>query len=180
VFGTPYAAPQAPHTPGSAKGSTKPKLVAAAVFGLLLIGAAGFGWDQYQLHQPLQVPATLGALPTVHTPALDAAVAQSQQEWEQANRGHHMKVGVYGNVVSKDVVILVAARGRLASIEKDFASGGATGPLQRIGKNSCTTLPGGAVCERTSRHLTEAIVSLSSARTAQQTSALLDEAWSKS
>jgi hypothetical protein len=179
VFGTPYAAPQAPSTP-SAKGSNKPKLIAAALVGLLLIGAARFGWEQYRLHQPVRVPATLGALPTLHTPELDGAVAQSQQEWEQANPGHHMKAGVYGNVAAKDVVILVAARGRVASIDKDFASGGATGALQKIGHNSCTSLPGGAVCERTSRHLTEAVVSLSSARTVQQTSALLDEAWSKS
>ena len=115
---------------------------------------------------------------TAHTRA-HTAVAQSQQEWENSNPGHHMKAGVYGNVLAKDVVILIAARGQLSSIEKDFASGGATSPLQKIGKNSCASLPSGTVCERTSRHLTEAIVSISKTRTVQQTSALLDEAWSK-
>ena len=177
AFGTPYAAPQAPTT--YSQPSNKRKLIVAAVVGVVAIGAAGFAWDQYQLHQPVQVPTTLGTLPTLHTPELDTAVAQSQQEWENSNPGHQMKAGVYGNVLAKDVVILIAARGQLNSIEKDFASGGATSPLQKVGKNSCASLPSGTVCERTSRHLTEAIVSISKTRTVAQTSALLDEAWSK-
>jgi hypothetical protein len=176
VFGAPYTSAPLPQASPN-KGS---KQVVGGVVALVVVLVASFyGWNIWKQHQPIHVPTTLGGQPVLHTAAVDAVVAQGQQDLESKEPGKHATAAAFGSATSGQIIILVGLRGRLISIPQDFASAGATSALSNVGKNTCATIPSGIMCERTSNHLTEGVIEVSKVATEPQVSALLDEAWSK-
>jgi len=178
AFGSPYtAAPPAEDTTRSA--GNRGKVVVAAVLGLVALGGAVFGWNVWQQHQPIGVPASLGSLSQLHTPVVDAAVERGRQQLDAREPGKHAMAAAYGAATGGDVVVLVGLRGHLTDIQTDLDSAGATTSLARVGKDSCAPTATGYMCERTSPHLTEGVLSVSRTLTMSQVAAMLDEAWSK-
>jgi hypothetical protein len=184
VFGAPAQPGQTwasqPYQPTRRKAWGSQQVVTAVLVGIVALAALGFGWRYWQNHRAINAPATLGGLAQNHDPAVEQAMTTARAGLKQADHGHKAVVVAYGTVTGSDVAILVGVRGRLVSIEKDLNSGGiAAGAHQQIGHNTCAAFPGGFVCERTSAHLTEGVISQSKTRTMTQVSAMLDEAWSK-
>jgi hypothetical protein len=175
---TPYAAPINAPAPASTKTGRR-QMVVAAVLILLAVAAAGGGWNVWKQHQNIAVPATLGGLAQNHDPAVQQLTSGVLTALKKEDPGKKNIVVAYGDVASSDLVFLVGVRGRRASIQRDLARGATTGSQKQIGHNTCATVSGGIVCERTSNHLTEGVVSASATRTMAQASALLDEAWAK-
>jgi hypothetical protein len=173
AFGTTYQP-----VPTAAGGNSK-QIVAAILIGIVVLAGIGFGWNVYQQHKPIGVPTTLAGVARNTDPSIQQGLDTALTALKKEDPGKKIVVAAYGSVAQKEIIILVGVRGRLKSIESDFAQGGITGGQQQIGHNSCAAMPTGFVCERTSGHLTEGVVSISQTRTMAQTSALLDEAWSK-
>jgi hypothetical protein len=182
VFGAPAQPGQVWGTPAYTPTRTKTwgaqQIVAAVVVGVVALGALSLGWRYWQNHRGIKAPATLGGLAQLHDPVVDQAMDSAMARLKEVDHGHKAVVVAYGAGTGADVAILVGVRGRLQSIENDLNSGGvAAGTHQLVGKNTCAAFPGGFVCERTSAHLTEGVVSQSRTRTMAQVSAMLDEAW---
>jgi hypothetical protein len=172
-FGAPYATPPAPASNKTRTGV----LIGAAVLALVAVAVAAFGWNFWKQHQAIGIPTNLGGLAQNHEPGVEQLTASALAGLKKDDPGKKAGIAAYGSISSKDLVFFVGIRGRLASIEKDFAQGGASGVQQHIGHNTCGTIANGIMCERTSTHLTAAVISVSSPRTMAQVSALLDEAW---
>ncbi len=174
TWGTPTYAPSRSKTWGT------PQIVSAVVIGIVALSALSFGWRYWENHRGIAAPATLGGLAQLHDPAVDQAMDTARTRIKEADKGHKAVIIAYGAGTGSDVAILVGVRGRLASIENDLVRGSVTGgTTQQVGHNTCAPIPGGFVCERTSAHLTEGVVSQSTKRTMAQVSAMLDEAWAK-
>jgi hypothetical protein len=182
AFGTPAAPGQTWGTPAYTPTRTKTwgpqQIVALVVVGVLAVAGLGLGWRYWQNNRGIKAPATLGGLAQLHDQAVDQAMDTAKARLKQVDHGHKAVVAAYGAGTSADLAILIGVRGRLLSIENDLNNGGvAVGTHQHIGQNTCAAFAGGFVCERTSAHLTEGVVSQSRTRTMAQVSAMLDEAW---
>ena len=182
AFGTPAQPGQAwgtqPYQPTRRKTGGAQQVGTAIVVGIVALAALGIGWRYWQNHRGINAPATLGGLAQNHDPAVEQAMETARAGLKQADHGHKAVVVAYGTVTGPDLALLVGVRGRLDSIERDLNSGGVTaGTRVTMGHNTCAAFAGGFVCERTSAHLTEGVVSQSRTRTMAQVSAMLDEAW---
>jgi hypothetical protein len=178
----PFGAPSTAYAPGYAPTSTgfgRKQIVAAVAAVIVAVGAGSFGWNMWQQHKNIGVPATLGGLAQDHDPAAEQAMAASLADLKKEDPGKKAIAMSYGDLRS-NIVVLIAVRGHLASFQKDFEQGGATGTQQHIGHNTCAAAIVGFMCERTSGHLTEGVFAVSRTRTIAQVSSLLDEAWKKS
>jgi hypothetical protein len=182
--GQPYGAPATPvYAPGHASGSDparfgRNQIIVAVVVVLLAVGAAGGGWNVWKQHQDIGVPVTLGGFAQNNGPAAEQAMTSSRAELRKEDPGKKAVVMAYGDPKSS-FVFFIAVRGKLASFEKDFAQGGATGARRQVGHNTCAAMFVGFMCERSSSHLTEGVFAVSKTGTVDQVSAMLDEAWNK-
>ena len=180
VFGTPAQPGQTwgtqPYQPTRTKTWGAQQIVTAVVVGIVALVALSFGWNYWQGHRALGVPASLGGVPKLTGSGADQVSTMASSELKDQTHGKTLAVAVYAAPASKSVVVLVGVRGKLKSVEEDLASG-ATGPRIQVGHNTCASFKGGVVCERTSAHLTEAVVAESATMSIPQVSAMLDEAW---
>jgi len=181
VFGAPAQPGQSwgaqPYQPTATKTWSAQKVISLVVAGIVAVAVLSLGWNFWQAHRAVGVPATLGGVPQLTGAAADQVTAIATSGLKAEAHGKKIAVAVYAAPGGKDVVVLAGVRGRLKSVDNDLASGG-TGARTPVGHNTCAAFKGGIVCERTSAHLTEAVVVQSATMSVAQVSAMLDQAWS--